>query len=296
MKRFLISASALLLMLLLGVGLAGPAYAEGTTPIAENLELTTYRNTAAGGCLAARDPDGDVVSYTITTQPVKGSVTVAEDGSFVYTPREGKKGRDYFGYRVTDAAGNVSQEATVLIRIERQKRAVFYEDMRGRAGEYAAQVLYEQGLFTGERLGGSYRFQPDRPITRGEFMQLCYAVADEPLLESVLRSGYADDAALSDTMRQLAATAAMQGVGFTRESFSPDSPLSKAEAACILSDILGLYSVDSAMEGLSGARQLQACMNLRSAGIIGESYDVEETLSREEAAIMLVKAMDRPAD
>ena len=41
-----------------------------------------------------------------------------EDGGFLYTPRPNRKGRDYFGYRVIDEAGNVSQEATGLIRIE----------------------------------------------------------------------------------------------------------------------------------------------------------------------------------
>ena len=42
-----------------------------------------------------------------------------DDGVIVYTPRRDKKGRDYFGYRAKDAEGNVSQEATAIIRIEK---------------------------------------------------------------------------------------------------------------------------------------------------------------------------------
>ena len=49
MKRIAISAAAFLLMLLLGMGLVNPAFAEGTAPIAENLELRTYRGVSVKG-------------------------------------------------------------------------------------------------------------------------------------------------------------------------------------------------------------------------------------------------------
>ena len=59
---------------------------------------------------------GSCISYVDV-----GSATISlnEDGSFVYTPRENKKGRDYFGYKAIDPEGNVSQEATVIIRIQK---------------------------------------------------------------------------------------------------------------------------------------------------------------------------------
>ena len=113
-----------MLALLLGMCmLAGGvrSSAEGSAPAAENLELRTYRNVSVGGRLKAFDPDGDVVSYSITTDPVKGSIELEENGCFVYTPGENKRGRDYFGYKAMDSEGNLSQEATVIIRIEKQK-------------------------------------------------------------------------------------------------------------------------------------------------------------------------------
>lgn len=113
-----------MLALLLGMCmLAGGvrSSAEGSAPAAENLELRTYRNVSVGGRLKAFDPDDDVVSYSITTDPVKGSIELEENGCFVYTPRENKRGRDYFGYKAVDSEGNLSQEATVIIRIEKQK-------------------------------------------------------------------------------------------------------------------------------------------------------------------------------
>ena len=291
MKRIMISAAAFLLMLLMGMGLANPAFAQGTAPVAENLDLKTYRGVSVGGTLTAYDPDGDVVSFEITTKPVKGSIELKEDGSFVYTPKEKKRGRDYFGFKARDAEGNLSQEATVLIRIEKQKQPVVYEDMEGRAGGYAAAELCESGLFVGDRIGGSYCFHPDRAVTRGEFLRLCMLVTDQPLLEGVMRTGRSDDEKLSAQMRQIVASAAMSGIDRTGGTFSADTMITKGEAAAMLNAALGLYDV--ALPEADDPGDMQACMNLRSAGIVGAGYSGEEVLSREEAACMLVKTMEK---
>ena len=119
MKRLFVSLSAAALMLLFTFALAGEAVAAGSAPVAQYLELTTRRNVAVEGRLSARDADGDIVSFEITTKPVKGELRLEEDGRILYTPRAGKKGRDYFGYRAIDAEGNVSQAATAIIRIEK---------------------------------------------------------------------------------------------------------------------------------------------------------------------------------
>ena len=42
------------------ISLGVSASAEGTAPVAENLELTTYRNVSVGGQFSAYDPDGNV--------------------------------------------------------------------------------------------------------------------------------------------------------------------------------------------------------------------------------------------
>ncbi|MBQ9687306.1 MAG: cadherin-like domain-containing protein [Oscillospiraceae bacterium] len=119
MKQIARSVSAFILMAALYMGLTVPALAEGNAPVADNLELKTVRNTPLAGQLSAVDPDDDVVSYEITTQPVKGTITLDADGGFVYTPDANRKGRDYFGYKAIDAQGNVSQEATAIIHIEK---------------------------------------------------------------------------------------------------------------------------------------------------------------------------------
>lgn len=95
------------------------AYAQGQPPLAESFELSTPMNTPYEGQLTANDEDSGELYYEITTQPIKGEIALNEDGSFVYTPRENKKGRDYFGYKAVDPDGNYSQEATVIIRIKK---------------------------------------------------------------------------------------------------------------------------------------------------------------------------------
>ena len=118
MKRTAFSVAALSLLFLFGSGLSTRAEA-GSAPEADNLELTTRRNIPVEGRLTARDPDDDIVSFEITTDPIKGDIILKDDGVIVYIPRHDRKGRDYFGYRAKDAEGNVSQEATAIIRIEK---------------------------------------------------------------------------------------------------------------------------------------------------------------------------------
>ena len=149
-------------LLISAATLFGPAfcaYAEGSAPVAENLELRTYRNVSVGGRLSAFDPDDDELRFEISTEPIKGSIELEENGIFVYTPKDNKGGRDYFGYRAVDSEGNQSQEATVIIRIEKQKKAVCYSDLQGSGYEYPAIALSENGIFTGpirKRKHGEY--------------------------------------------------------------------------------------------------------------------------------------------
>jgi len=60
---------------------------------------------AAGGVLANDvDAEGDPLTVTVVDDPVNGTVALAADGSFVYTPNAGYVGLDSFMYRVFDGA------------------------------------------------------------------------------------------------------------------------------------------------------------------------------------------------
>lgn len=294
MKRIIFSVVSVILILIMCVGLAGPVFAAGSCPIAENLELTTYRNVSVGGNLSAYDPEDDVVSYQITTEPVKGSIKLEQDGSFVYTPDENRKGRDYFGYKALDTQGNLSQEATVIIRIEKQKTTMNYTDMAGRAGEYASVILSEAGIFTGEKIGGAYCFGPEKEVSKGEFLCLCTLASEKPVIKGVFSTGYTDDDSIPFWMKEYVATAAMQGMNKDGDTaFNPDMPISKSEAAIMLDDALGLEDVDYLEPDFDPADSgIQACINLNAAGILEKTVNVSDNLTREEAAILLVKAIN----
>ena len=106
-----------------------------------------------------------------------------------------------------------------------------------------------------------------------------------------MRSGRSDDEAMSPQMRQIVATAAMSGIEPTGGAFSQNAFITKGEAAAMLNAALGLYDVVLPEEAAENT--LQACMNLRSAGIVSDDYPAAETLSREEAARMLIRAMEK---
>ena len=77
MKKKTLGALALALTLSLTVGMLYACAAPSQeNPIAENLELKTYRGVSVGGQLKATDPDGDMLKYEVTTEPIKGEVAL----------------------------------------------------------------------------------------------------------------------------------------------------------------------------------------------------------------------------
>jgi len=290
------STSSFLLTLALLALMPVPALGAGEAPVAENLDLRTFCNVSVGGELSAFDPDGEVRSYTITTSPVKGDIVLQSDGSFIYTPRENRRGRDYFGYKATDTQGNSSQEATVIIRIDKQKKAVRYADMRGRTDEYAALAISELDLFTGAQIGGVYCFEPEHSVSRGEFLSMCMRLAEKPVYAAVFRTGYADDAQIPLWLKAYASSASELGLYSGQETdvgtvFAAAEPISAAQAAELLNRALGLSDVrDVPASDVLDDQLAQACANLRACGILSGSEPTEAPLNRTQAAEMLVAA------
>lgn len=300
MKKFF-KPTAAFLVLVLVLGLLPTVFAADGAPIAENLELETYRGVSIGGNLAAVDPEGESIRFEITTQPVKGTVELSVDGSFVYTPDEGKRGRDYFGYKAIDTDGNYSQEATVIIRIQKQKTKVTYSDMIGDGAGYAAVRLAEEGIFIGECLGGEYVFSPDEAVTREEFLAMCMIVSGADILSGVISTGFADDSMISDWAKPYVSTALLSGLisgcgqGDKGTVFEPARGISAAEAAVILDNSLGLTNAVAtwfSFEDAVPAWAEQSAANISSCDLMpyGLSF-AASNITRAEAAEMLVGAM-----
>ena len=297
MKKRILSLLLLACLTLPAFALGGAAPEKsGSAPVAENLELETFRGVSVGGRLAAVDPDGDLCGFEIATPPTKGEIRLEKDGSFVYTPAAGRRGRDYFGYRALDAAGNRSQEATVVIRLKRQTQPVSYADMAGSGAAYAAALLAEEGVFRGRSVAGKELFEPEAAVTRAEFLAMCMALADMPPLSGVSRTGFADDDAIETWAKPYVAAALMDGVvsGYARKGgpvFLPEREITVWEAAAVLDRLLGVTDVSvGEPDGAVPAWAAQPEADLRACRLLPESLRGEEALTRADCAVMLAAA------
>lgn len=86
-------------------------------PTAVNDKLSAIAGQAAKGNVLANDSDlnGDTLTAALKAGPAHGSVTIAADGSFVYTAAAGYVGADSFTYTASD--GTASSSATVAVSV-----------------------------------------------------------------------------------------------------------------------------------------------------------------------------------
>lgn len=265
-----------------------------SAPVAENMELETFRSIPVSGSFRCLDPEGDDVTYSVAHEPKKGTVTVEGD-TFTYTPGEGKKGRDSFTYVATDTAGNVSNAATVTVHIKKQKTAVSYADLAGSDAWYAATVLAEEGVFVGESVGGAYLFHPDEPVTRGEFLVMCLKLTGAPIMEDITRTGFSDDGDIPLWQKPYVTTAVMADFisGSTTSNgsivFSPAEPVTFAQAAVMLNNAAGITDVAFETDDATPAWAAQAVANLSSLDILPADA-APLTVTRADAAKMLLEA------
>ena len=78
-------------------------------PTAANGSLTTNENSPYSGTLpAATDIDSNTISYAVAGNPTHGTVTIASNGTYTYTPAPNYSGSDTFTYTVSDGAGGAN--------------------------------------------------------------------------------------------------------------------------------------------------------------------------------------------
>ena len=283
--------------------------AENGAPVAEDLSLSTYKNVAITGQLAAVDPEGDLITFQLLDKPARGAVTMPEDGGteFVYTPYENKTGKDSFTYVAIDAVGNASDPATVKIKIEKAKTTIYYADMEGDPAHKAAIRLAEEEILTGECMGGEYFFRPDEPVTRGEFVAMAMNTVGVEALEGVERTGFADDVSIPTWAKPYVSSALKSGLiqGSMDPSgqvvFQTDAPVTRAEAAVLLDRMLQVTdaTVTATMyaDGATApAWALQSAVNLETCGVLSTdstgALALEETLTRGDTAQLLCGALE----
>ncbi len=90
-------------------------------PVAANQSVTTAQDTAKPLVLSATDADGQALTYSVTAQPVHGSLSGAAP-QLIYTPASGYYGTDSFTFKANDGQAD-SNVATVSITVTRLNHA-----------------------------------------------------------------------------------------------------------------------------------------------------------------------------
>lgn len=229
---------------------------EDKPPIAEDSALETYKNLPNTGKLKASDPENKALTYTVTRQPRRGVVTIAEDGSFTYTPKKNKVGIDSFVYTATDPAGKTSREATVTVTILKPTDATQYTDTLGQDCRFAAEWMRQTGIFVGETLDKTACFGPEKLVTKGEFVTMLVKTLDLPLEQEASYTGYEDEIPL--WLQPYLAAAVRSGLteGLEQEVFEADSPISVLEMDTLLNNALTREtgSIDSPEQSVTRAQ------------------------------------------
>lgn len=280
----------------------------GSPPVAENLELQTYQNVPVTAYFSAVDPDGDAVTFQLTDKPARGEVTMdsADSSCFLYSPYENKTGKDTFSYVAIDAAGNVSQPATVRVVIEKPSTKVKYADLTSSIFQRAAIRLAEEEIFVGECMGGTYFFRPDTAVSRADFLSAALTTLGVTELSTVSQTGFADDSVIPTWAKPYAATGLKLGAvrGMRGENgqivFSSSASITLAEATVMLNRLLGISDVPTSVSCVDQSTvptwAYQSTANLEACGVLptvrtGASA-LTAQLTRGEMADLLCAALD----
>ncbi len=206
------------------------------------LSVSTHRDFAGYGTLAAYDPEGDPLTFEIVKAPAHGLVimTDAECGEYVYLPRLGYKGSDSFRYVVRDMYGNYSASAEVKVQVKEPAIAVDFVDMEGRKEYNAALTMAEAGIMQGSVLDDKTYFYPEETVSRLDFLMMAMKAIGVTSVPSVSDTGFSDDDAIPSDAKGYVAAA--YSLGYIKGSdngegelcFLPDETITRAQAAVIL--------------------------------------------------------------
>ena len=246
-----------------------------------SLNVETYKDVPTAGTVSAYDPEGDEITYEIVRYASHGRVSLTDrhTGAYVYTPDSGFVGRDSFDYVVRDRYGNYSTSATVSITVTPRPDAVTYSDIEGEDHAAAILSVSAAGLMNGTRVGNETYFKPGESISRVEFLVTALQAAGitAEQVASAPALTFADTDAIPAAMRPFVSYAVEKhyigGKAVNGEVyFKPHDSITRAEAAVILSNIIG-YAVEDTVTAFADEASLpawseKALTSLRALGIL----------------------------
>jgi hypothetical protein len=117
-------------------------------PVASNGTVSVTAGASVLGTLSASDPDWDALTYSILSNPTKGTVQITNNGTgaYTYTANAGASGTDTFTFEATDGSLD-SNVATVTVTITLPPTC---------AGDISGLVVVSQGPLKLNRKTGNY--------------------------------------------------------------------------------------------------------------------------------------------
>jgi hypothetical protein len=270
---------------------------------ADSFALLTQKEIGVFGKMHATDAEGDDIEYVIVSYPKYGilSVVNGESGEYFYTPRDSYTGADEFTYAARDEWGNFSKTQTVSITVSERMSDVEYVDMTDRPEYNAAVVMTAMGIMGGEIIGDGIYFNPDKTVTRAEFVSMAMRALGIRPDASASATYFDDDADIPDPMRGYIAKA--QKCGIVQGNFEngglflrPNDPITRYEAAMIMAALVNVDG-DAALPSFADGDTLpvwaeEAVARMCAAGIFDGECEViggTDELTRIECAAYLYR-------
>ena len=246
-----------------------------------SLRIETYKDLPTAGTVSGYDPEGDEITYEITRYASHGRISLTDrhTGAYVYTPDPGYVGQDSFDYVVRDRYGNYSTSTTVSIQVSPRPTTVTYADIDREGNAAAILTVSEWGLMNGTRMGSETYFKPTASVSRLEFLVTAMEAAGitAETVASATPPTLHDAGDIPTAMSLYVGYAQQKGYinGKTVDGklcFCPDEEISRAEAAVVLSNIIG-YAVENTVTAFADQQALptwsgEAFTSLRALGVL----------------------------
>ncbi len=273
-------------------------------------ELEVLENQKLTAKFKAEIVSGEKVFYAITNQPAHGVVTQSGEHlpDFVYTPNKDYTGTDKIAFRL-ESGDRYSNAATVTITVKQDSSTVIpfnYIDMKEHWANYSASHLAARGLIIGEEIGNRFYFNPERTMTRGEFMLFLLSITESNLDAEVdvKSSIFADKDSIPSWLLEAAKVAYSKKIIKGSDEggkiyLNLNKPITRVEAVTMISNVLGTTTSTKEITykdvGSIPSWALNAVKSLTAYKIVqGDSenmFNPHKTLTRAEAAELSFKLL-----
>ena len=273
---------------------------------ADSLALLTQKEIGVWGKMQATDAEGDAIEYIIVSYPKSGLLTIVdkEKGKYLYTPQDSYTGSDSFVYVARDEWGNFSKAQNVSITVSERMSDIEYADMIERPEYNAAVAMTAMGIMGGEIIGDGIYFNPDKAVSRAEFVAMAMKSLGIRPDSSASATYFDDDSSIPEPLRSYVATAQKKGVICGKFEngkllFKPNDKITKYDAAVIMSELMGadadtdvtVFANESEIPTWARASVYAMC----AAGIFdyeGNTIDASATVTRADCARYLYRMIN----